>query len=137
LFSRRYFEAYRQANLEFWGLEPQNEPLNHVYVGEIFNGMAWTAEEERDWVVEYLWPTLKKNNFEHIKIFTGDENRFAFPNWTKKAFANEKARNIFSGVAVHFYFDKLVKPYVLDEMKRLFPEKSLIYTEACIGPLEG
>jgi glucosylceramidase len=137
LLSRRYLEAYRQANLEFWGLTPQNEPLSHIYVPEIFNGMAWTAEQERNWVVEYLSPTLKKSNFGHIKIFSADENRIAFPNWIKTTFANEKARDIFSGVAIHFYFDAYIGPSVLDEMKQLFPEKSLIYTEACTGTLEG
>ncbi|KAH0944899.1 hypothetical protein HN011_001420, partial [Eciton burchellii] len=133
----KYLEAYRQANLEFWGLTPQNEPLSHIYVPEMFNGMAWTAEQERNWVVEYLSPTLKKSNFGHIKIFSADENRIAFPNWIKTTFANEKARDIFSGVAIHFYFDAYIGPSVLDEMKQLFPEKSLIYTEACTGTLEA
>jgi len=118
-------------------LTPQNEPFSHFYIGEIFNGMAWSAEEERDWVVQYLSPTLKNNNFGHIKIFSADENRVVFPNWAKTTFAKEKARNIFSGIAIHFYFDQQIGPEVLDEMKRLFPEKSLIYTEACAGVLQG
>ncbi|EZA51682.1 hypothetical protein DMN91_003573 [Ooceraea biroi] len=128
----KYFEAYRQANLEFWGLTPQNEPLNHLYAPERFSGMAWTAEQERNWVIEYLSPTLKKN-FGHIKIFSADENRLAFPNWARTAFGNERARNIYSGTAIHFYFDTTFGPTVLDEIYQQFPEKSLIYTEACNG----
>lgn len=128
----KYFEAYRQANLEFWGLTPQNEPLSHVYVPQLFNGMASTAEEERDWVIEYLSPALKKNNFGHIKIFSGDETRLAFPAWAKTIYEDERAGEIFSGMAIHFYFDTMIGPQVLDEIQ-LFPGNSLIYTEASNG----
>lgn len=120
-------------------MSPQNEPANYIYVEPSVNasGMIWTPEEERDWIIEYLSPTLKKKGFEHIKIFVMDENRLVLPDWPKKIFQDKRARDIASGIAVHFYFDNLIGPYNLGEIKRLFPEKSIIYTEACIGVFEG
>lgn len=134
----KYFEAYRNAGLEFWGLSSQNEPANYIYVVPFtgFNGMAWSPEEERDWIIEYLSPTLKKKGFGHIKIFIMEENRFEIPNWPIKVFQDKRARDIVSGIAVHFYFDHVIIPYNLNEIKRLFPEKSIIYTEACVGVWE-
>lgn len=98
--------------------------------------MASTAEEERDWVIEYLSPALKKNNFGHIKIFSGDETRLAFPAWAKTIYEDERAGEIFSGMAIHFYFDTMIGPQVLDEIQ-LFPGNSLIYTEASNGVAQG
>ncbi|XP_011881411.1 PREDICTED: glucosylceramidase-like [Vollenhovia emeryi] len=134
----RYFEAHRRDGLEFWGLTCQNEPENHKYIplSVNLNAMTWTAEEERDWIIEYLAPTLKTKNFEHIKIFILDDNRPSLPEWPKTVFQNKTARDIVSGIALHYYFDSEVSPSVLDETKQLFPEKSLIYTEACTGVYE-
>ncbi|CAL1684507.1 unnamed protein product [Lasius platythorax] len=134
----KYFEAYRNAGLEFWGVSPQNEPASYIYVEPSKNasGMIWTPEEERDWIIEHLSPTLKKKGFEHIKIFVMDENRLVLPDWPKKIFQDKRARDIASGIAVHFYFDNVIVPYNLGEIKRLFPEKSIIYTEACVGVFE-
>ncbi|XP_024890942.1 glucosylceramidase-like isoform X1 [Temnothorax curvispinosus] len=134
----KYFEAYRRNGLEFWGTMCQNEPESHKYIPlSRINAMAWTAEEERDWIVEHLAPTLKKKGFEHIKIFSLDDNRLSLPDWAKTVFQNKKARDIISGIAIHFYYDTLIGPSVLDEIKQLFPEKSLIYTEACAAAFEG
>lgn len=99
--------------------------------------MAWTAEEERDWIIEYLEPALKKSNFGHIKLFILDDNRLSLPAWPKTVYQDKKARDIISGTALHFYFDTKISPTVLDQVKQLFPEKSLIVTEACNGAFEG
>lgn len=95
--------------------------------------MKWTPEEEANWIINHLSPCLKRNNFEHIKIFTIDENRLALPDWTDRMFQHKKVRDTVAGVALHYYFDEIIGPDNLDEIKRLFPEKSIIYTEACTG----
>ncbi|XP_029680713.1 putative glucosylceramidase 4 [Formica exsecta] len=134
----KYFEAYRDVGLEFWALSPQNEPANYIYLSPTVNlsAMAWTSKEERDWIIEYLSPTLKRKGFGHIKIFIGEDNRLILPDWPKNVFQDERARNIISGIALHFYFDNVIMPHNLNEIKQLFPEKSIIYTEACIGFFE-
>lgn len=131
----KYFEAYRKSGLEFWGVTPQNEPTSYIYVSPLnnFNGMAWTPEEERDWIIEYLSPTLKRKDFGDIKIFIMEDNRHLLPDWPKKVLQDERARDIVSGIAVHFYFDDIIIAHNLNEIKRLFPEKSILYSEACNG----
>lgn len=138
-FTFRYFEAYRRNDLKFWGTTVQNEPENYKYIPLDVNlsSMAWTAEEQRDWIIEYLEPTLKKSNFGDIKLFTLDDNRKSLPDWVKTIFEDKKARDIISGTAVHFYFDTVISPNVLDEVKQLFPEKSLMLTEACTGTFQS
>lgn len=131
----RYFEAYRRNGLEFWSVTCQNEPENYKYIplSANLNAMSWTAEEERDWIIEHLAPSLKKNGFEHIKILSLDDNRPSLPDWPKTVFQDKGARDIISGIAIHYYKDSETDPSVLDDVKQLFPEKSLMYTEACTG----
>ncbi|XP_036139198.1 lysosomal acid glucosylceramidase isoform X2 [Monomorium pharaonis] len=135
----KYFDAYRRNGLEFWGTTAQNEPENYKYapLEMNLNAMKWTPIEERNWIIEYLKPTLNRNNFGHIKIFTLDDNRMSLPDWPKTVFQDARARDIISGIAMHFYFDTYISPSVLDEVKQLFPEKSLIYTEACAGAIKS
>ncbi|EFN64370.1 Glucosylceramidase [Camponotus floridanus] len=62
-----------------------------------------------------------------------EENRLTLPDWPKKVFKDQRVRDIVSGVTVHFYFDKKVRSHTLTEIKRNFPEKLIMYTEACTG----
>lgn len=134
----RYFKAYSNYGIKFWALTPQNEPSNHLYIEPNINAMVWTAADERDWVINYLSPTLKRSNFGNIKIFAADDTIVVFPEWIKLTFQNNSANDIISGIAIHWYLDNTTSYVdVLDEMKRQYPNKSLIYTEASIGFFEG
>lgn len=111
----------------------QNEPANYIYLLPRFNAMKWTPEEERNWIIEYLSPTLKEASFGNLKFFIGDDVRTVFPEWSIKSFEDERARNIVTGIAIHGYVDSYISPQVLDKMKAQFPEKLLMYTETCAG----
>lgn len=86
-----------------------------------------------NWIVGYLLPALEKGGFEHLKILVGEENRSSFPMLAEFLFQNGKVRNKTYGIAVHWYFDDRTSPEILDKMKELFPEKQILYTEACTG----
>lgn len=43
------------------------------------------------------------------------------------------ANKYVDGTAVHWYEDNKTGPYVLSELNDLFPDKFLLYTEACGG----
>lgn len=130
----RYFQEYKRQGLDFWALSPQNEPQINIYNSDVLiNGMAWTAEEQRDWVIGHLAPTLRNAGFQDIKILAGDDNRPTLPDLPKTMMASETGRAIIAGTAVHWYYDTQISPSVLDEVNKLFPEKLLLQTEACTG----
>lgn len=39
------------------------------------------------------------------------------------------------GIAIHWYRDDVIGPSVMDETQPLFPDRFLLYTEACDGEL--
>lgn len=92
-----------------------------------------SSEEEVNWITSYLLPALKIAGFEHIKILTGEENRQWSLELAEQIFQNEQVRQKIYGISVHWYFDNSVSPTILDEMKKKFPDKQILYTEACNG----
>lgn len=99
--------------------------------------MRMSAEEQRDWIIEHLSPTLKKAGFGNIKILVGEENWPFLSELAENILQDKKAREIISGVAVHWDTDNVTGTDALDELKQLFPEKFLINTEASSGTLGG
>nr|CAD7397028.1 unnamed protein product [Timema cristinae] len=142
-----FFEAYSEEGVDFWGLTPENEP-------QFLNRGGWTPETMAPWVVNYLKPALDKAGFGHLKLMICDDQRTNVPNWsenvsedktegrrnfggTRRAtitmWINEQMRNISSGLAVHFYMDSVNNTDILDRVHQDFPEKFILYTEACNG----
>lgn len=69
-----------------------------------------------------------------VKIFAGDDQRYTFPTWFQNMqAANAKSIDYLDGFAVHYYFDQLTPPSLLDDTKRQFPNKIILNTESCLG----
>ncbi|KAG7202136.1 hypothetical protein KM043_015822 [Ampulex compressa] len=130
----RFFQSYQNQDLDFWGLTPQNEPDIGIYAGKIPTGMLMSTDQQRDLIVNYLWPAMQEAGFKDIKILIGDlASRSGLLDWAKQVMGDEKARKVVAGSAVHWYYDNITSPDVLTETKEMFPEKIILYTEACSG----
>ena len=63
-----------------------------------------------------------------------DDQRVLAPEWCRTVFANAKAKEYVDGVAVHWYTDRVFDlPIALDLVHDEFPDKFILYTEACTG----
>src|SRR4030042_1507189 len=67
----KYIKAYEKAGIPIWGLTVQNEAL----ATQVWESCIFTAEEERDFVRDYLGPALQKNKLGEIKLMIWDHNR--------------------------------------------------------------
>lgn len=47
--------------------------------------------------------------------------------------AHPKSLDYLDGFAVHWYWDKIVPPSLLDKTKEKYPDKLIINTESCLG----
>lgn len=47
--------------------------------------------------------------------------------------AHQEAMGYVDGFAVHWYWDDLAPPSLLDKTHNLFPDKFLLNTESCLG----
>jgi hypothetical protein len=67
----RYIREYEKEGVPFWGLTVQNEPE----ATQTWESCRYTAAEERDFVRDYLGPTLRKEGLGHLRLMIWDHNR--------------------------------------------------------------
>ncbi|HEX3383537.1 MAG TPA: glycosyl hydrolase, partial [Mucilaginibacter sp.] len=64
----KFINAYEKAGIPVWGLSVQNEPM----ATQKWESCIYTAEEERDFVKNYLGPTLQKSGLSGKKLIVWD-----------------------------------------------------------------
>ena len=120
----KYIRAYEQEGIPIWGLTVQNEAL----AVQVWESCIFTAEEERDFVRDYLGPTLKKNGLSGVKLMIWDHNRGIMYQRAKVVYDDPKASQYVWGMGYHWYvgdhFDNVRMVH------DAYPDKKLIYTEA-------
>jgi glucosylceramidase len=123
----KYVKAYEKEGIPMWGLTVQNEAL----AVQVWESCIFTAEEEKDFVRDYLGPTLKKNGLSDVKLMIWDHNRGIMYQRAQAAYDDPKASQYIWGMAYHWYVgDHFDNVRIVHDA---FPDKGLIYTEAGIG----
>ncbi|XP_042865789.1 putative glucosylceramidase 4 [Penaeus japonicus] len=129
----KFVEQYEAEGVPLWGLTTQNEPLTGFEEDYPWNTCAWTAEDQRDWIKENLGPTLEEAGLRRLKLMVPDHSRNALPWYPATILDDPTAAQFVDGIAIHWYRDDVIGPSVMDETHDLFPDRFLLYTEACDG----
>nr|CAD7439084.1 unnamed protein product [Timema bartmani] len=106
----KYFDAYAQQGISFWGYSPQNEPIQGSDHAAKIISMGWTKESQTPWIADYLGPTMEKGGYGDLKMMILDDNRSRLPGWAETVFANAVAKSYVAGTAVHWYTDEGIRP---------------------------
>lgn len=129
---KKFFDAYKKRGIDIWAMTPGNEPLDGFIPVFPFNAMAWTPEASAIWATEFLAPTLSNAGYDLVYMAM-DDQRFEIPWYTDIMFKNPRAKELFSGTAVHWYSDKLFSPLRLSQLHDKYPDKFILMSEACTG----
>lgn len=120
----KYVKAYEQLGIPMWGLTVQNEAL----AVQVWESCYFTANEEKDFVRDYLGPTLEKNGLSDIHLMIWDHNRGIMYQRAEAAYEDPEASKYIWGTAFHWYvgdhFDNVRMVH------DAYPDKGLLYTEA-------
>jgi glucosylceramidase len=95
----------------------------------------FTAEEERDFVKEYLGPTLHKSGLADKKLIAWDHNRDLIVQRASTILNDPEAAKYIWGIGFHWYETWTGSKMQFENLKRVaesFPSKNLIFTEGCI-----
>jgi glucosylceramidase len=121
----RYIREYEKEGVPIWGLTVQNEPA----ATQVWESCVYTAEEERDFVRDYLGPTLEKSGLGHIKIIIWDHNKDLLIERIRPSYNDPEASKYIWGAGFHWYgpekFDNLQLAH------DAWPDKKLVFTEGC------
>ncbi|CAG0890294.1 unnamed protein product [Darwinula stevensoni] len=131
----KFLEAYSAAGLDMWGLTAGNEPTNGNIPGFSFNCMGWTPETQRKWVAENLGPTLRAAGYgkDNLTLMVFDDQRAYVETWLPTILGDPVIGEYVSGWAVHWYWNWLFGPEILDGAHADYPDFWILATEACEG----
>jgi glucosylceramidase len=125
LYFVKYIQAYAEQGIEIWGLTIQNE----AKAKQIWDSCIYTAEEERDFVIDHLGPALRKHSLSHVKVMIWDHNKERVYDRAKVAFEDAEASKYIWGIGFHWYSGDHFE--ALSAVHDRFPDKKLIFTEGC------
>ncbi|GAC1307099.1 MAG: glycoside hydrolase family 30 protein [Mucilaginibacter sp.] len=126
----KFINAYEKAGVPIWGLSVQNEPM----ATQTWESCLYTAEEERDFVKNFLGPTLYKSGLSGKKLIVWDHNRDLMYQRASTILEDPAAAKYVWGVGYHWYETWTGAGMNFENEKRVaqsFPDKHLIFTEGC------
>lgn len=131
----KFFDAYAQFGIHFWGTSVVNEPTDNV---GIIQSMIFTPTDERDLIKRDLGPELKAHDPEiHLMILDDDvgflNEKANLPNWADTIMSDPLVAQYVSGTGIHWYFEPTDHLQRLDATHVHFPDKFILATEACPG----
>ena len=133
LYYAKYIRAYRAEGIPIWAVTVQNEPE----AAQTWDSCLYTAEEERDFVRDFLGPRLQRENLSDVKILIWDHNRDVIVERADTVLRDPEAAKYVWGVAFHWYCGEQFAN--LDHVHRMHPATNLLFTEGCCegGPHLG
>lgn len=118
----KFIEEYKKEGIDIWGITVQNEPK----ATQIWDSCVYTAEEERDFVKNYLGEKMKKIG---VKIMFWDHNKERVIDRAKVMLDDKDAEKYIYGLAFHWYSGDHFEQ--LEMFNKLYPDKKLIFSEGC------
>jgi len=126
-----FIKAYEKEGVPVWGISIQNEAM----ATQKWESCVYTAEEERDFLKNFLGPVMKKQGLGGKKIIVWDHNRDLINQRANTIFDDPIASKYAWGIGFHWYetwaggepkFDNVAKVH------EAYPSKNLLFTEGCI-----
>lgn len=132
----KFIKAYEKEGMPIWGLTIQNEPM----AIQTWESCVFSAEAERDFLKNYLGPTLKKEGLGSKKIIVWDHNRDLMNQRANVIFTDPEASKYAWGMGFHWYETWAGGAPMYDNVAKVheaFPDKNLIFTEGCIEKFDA
>lgn len=131
----KFIKAYQQEGIPVWGITIQNEPM----ATQRWESCIYSAEAERDFLKNFLGPTMKRAGLADKKIIVWDHNRDLIYQRVVTLLGDPEAAKYVWGIGYHWYepWSGGEAMYENVELVRdAFPGKHLIFTEGCADSFE-
>lgn len=127
----KFIKGYENLGVPIWALTVQNEPM----ATQRWESCIYTAEEERDFIKNYLGPTLQKNGLSGKRLIAWDHNRDLIYQRANTILSDPAAAKYVWGIGYHWYETWTGAGMNFQNVKLVkesFPNKNLVFTEGCI-----
>lgn len=126
----KFISAYESEGMPIWGVTVQNEPM----AKQTWESCIYTAEEERDFLKNYLGPIMEQKGLEKKKIVVWDHNRDLMNHRVNVIYGDPDASKYAWGTGFHWYESWSGGRQMFENVRSVyeaFPDKHLLFTEGC------
>jgi glucosylceramidase len=130
LYFTKFIKAYEAENIPLWGITIQNEPM----ATQTWESCIFTAEEERDFLKQYLGPTMKEQGLADKNIIIWDHNRDLINHRVNVIYKDPEASKYVWGTGFHWYETWTGGKPMYGNIRAVYesyPDKKLLFTEGC------
>ncbi|TRX16699.1 glycoside hydrolase family 30 protein [Flavobacterium franklandianum] len=132
----KFINSYQKEGIPVWGLTIQNEPM----AVQKWESCIYTAEEERDFLKNYLGPTLKKAGLGDKKITIWDHNRDLMSQRASTILDDPETSKYVWGIGFHWYENWSGGEMMFENVGKvheMYPNKNLLFTEGCVEKFDA
>lgn len=132
----KYIRAIEKEGIPIWGVTIQNEPM----ATQKWESCIFSAEDERDFLKNYLGPTFWKNGLKDKKIIIWDHNRDLITHRVSTILEDKEAAKYVWGIGYHWYETWSGGQPMFENVElvnEMFPEKHLIFTEGTVEKFDS
>jgi glucosylceramidase len=126
----KFIKTYEAKGIPIWGLSVQNEPM----ANQTWESCIYTADEERDFIKNYLGPVLQSSGLGDKKLIAWDHNRDLVYQRASTILEDPAVAKYVWGIGFHWYETWTGGPMQFENLKlvnQAFPNTNLIFTEGC------
>jgi glucosylceramidase len=132
----KFIKEYEKEGIPVWGISIQNEPM----ATQTWESCIYYAEEERDFLKNYLGPIMEKEGLGDKKIIVWDHNRDLIVQRAQAILNDPEASKYVWGIGFHWYEDWAGGQQMYPNtglVHNTFPDINLLFTEGCNGPFNS
>ena len=121
----RYIQEFQNRGYEVQRISLQNEPK----AVQTWDSCIYTAEEEKEFLRDFMHPALQKHGLGHVEVFIWDHNKERVYERVRDI-VDDTTNDMVSGVAFHWYSGDHFE--ALELVRRQYPQLKLVVSESCI-----
>ena len=128
MYYTKFIKAYEAEDMPIWGITIQNEPM----AVQRWESNIYTAEQERDFLKNYLGPIMEREGLGDKNIVVWDHNRDLISRRANTIFGDPEAAKYAWGIGFHWYETWAGGETMhtnLQNVHESFPDKHLLFTE--------
>lgn len=121
----RYVKEFEDRGFKVQRISVQNE----AKAVQTWDSCLFTAEEEKEFLRDFLYPALQRHGYQDVEIFIWDHNKERIYERVRDT-VDEETKAMITGAAFHWYSGDHFEG--LDLVREKYPDLKLIMSESCL-----
>lgn len=121
----RYIKEFEERGFQVQRISIQNE----TKAVQTWDSCIFTAEEEKTFLHDFLYPALQRKGYQNVEVFIWDHNKERVYERVRDT-VDEKTKHMITGAAFHWYSGDHFEG--LDLVRENYPDLKLIMSESCL-----